>query len=118
MTFLADENIPLEVVRQLREKGISILTLTQIARGSKDKEVIERAAKDNCIILTFDKDFGELVFRYRIKTYGIILLRITPRNPEYIADIIVKVLQDENLTLKGNFCVISDTKVRLIPLKQ
>jgi predicted nuclease of predicted toxin-antitoxin system len=63
MRFLADENFPRTAFDALAASGIDILRLSPDQHGSKDTEVLEAARADRRILLTFDKDFGELVFR-------------------------------------------------------
>jgi len=63
MKILADENIPKYVCDALRKIGIDIISITDIMPAAKDKEILNFAKKENRIILSFDKDFCELVFR-------------------------------------------------------
>lgn len=63
MKFLANENIPVELVNELRKLGYDILKVDEIKKGMKDREVIEFSHKEERILITFDKDFGELVVK-------------------------------------------------------
>ena len=74
--FLADENIPFEVVEKLHEKKIDIKSVSLLNPGADDIEVLGMARRQNRILLTFDKDFGELVFKHKIKSSGVLLLGI------------------------------------------
>ena len=58
--FLANENIPFDAVRALREKGYDVLWTREDSPGSTDIEVLEAAQKQDRVLITFDKDFGEL----------------------------------------------------------
>lgn len=60
MKLLADENIPLSLIRELQEAGYDIIGVRSYCPGISDKEVLEYAHTDHRIIVTFDKDFGEL----------------------------------------------------------
>ena len=62
MKFLADENIPLKVVEELRQMNIDILSLSLLKPGATDYEAAQIAQKEKKIIITFDKDFGRLIF--------------------------------------------------------
>lgn len=65
MTFLADENIDTQVVRTLRESGYDIEYIAEFQPGIHDGSVMDKANRDGRILITADKDFGELVFRQK-----------------------------------------------------
>jgi predicted nuclease of predicted toxin-antitoxin system len=86
MRFLANENIPYDAILALRDKGHDVLWIRVEAPGTNDADVLKRAINEERILVTFDKDFGELAFRFRLPAQcGIILLRIPERSPAYIA---------------------------------
>jgi predicted nuclease of predicted toxin-antitoxin system len=60
--FLADENIPRRVVDLISEKGYDVLWIKKIAPKSSDDRILSMAEADGRIILTFDRDFGQLVY--------------------------------------------------------
>ncbi|MGH8001185.1 MAG: DUF5615 family PIN-like protein [Brasilonema sp.] len=77
MRFLANENFPGDAVEALRNQGHDVTWIRTDAPGITDPEVLNRAQSDERILLTFDKDFGELAFRSHLPaTCGIILFRI------------------------------------------
>ena len=80
--LLADENVPLKAVEALRRKGVDVVSVIELSPGLKDREVLDLANREGRIIVTFDKDFGELVVRERARVKGLILLRFRrdPRN--------------------------------------
>ena len=63
MRFLADENIPGDAVTELETAGHDIVWVRTVAPGSKDEDILALAVREERIILTFDKDFGELAWR-------------------------------------------------------
>ena len=75
MKFLADENIPLEVVHGLESRKINIVALSDVKPRVSDEELMQYAKKEKRTIITFDKDFGELVFRNKQKSCGVILMK-------------------------------------------
>ena len=76
MQFLANENFPLVSVRNLRDFGLDIASIMEDSSGIKDTEVLARAVSENRIILTFDRDYGELIFRrFLPKPIGVIYFR-------------------------------------------
>lgn len=63
MRFLANENFPVPSIRQLREAGYDIAAVIEDNRGCDDKTVMSRAVAEERIIITFDRDYGELIYR-------------------------------------------------------
>jgi len=102
--FLADENVPLKAVKALKRKGLDIVSVIELSPGLKDKEVLNLANKEERIIVTFDKDFGELVVRQRVKVKGLILLRFISRSSQQVAEKIWQVLES-SIPLENNLPV-------------
>lgn len=75
--IVADENIELKIIQNLRENHFEPISIFETSRGITDLEVIEIAEKNEALILTEDKDFGEWVFSHHKPTTGVILLRFT-----------------------------------------
>src|ERR1700746_1508904 len=77
MRFLQDENIPGDAVPELETAGHDIVWVRTVAPGSKDEDVLALAVREERIILTFDKDFGELAWRTGLPvSTGIVLFRL------------------------------------------
>ncbi len=115
--FLADENIPLEVVNALKKDGINIKSVTEFKFGLSDKVIIKLANKDNLVIITFDKDFGKLVFKLRMKSNGIILLQFHPQTIDYIVAMLRNVFRLQIDFIKS-FVVVETGRIRVIPLNE
>lgn len=81
-----------------------------------DEEVLKLAQKEGRILITFDRDFGELVFREGVRVKGIILLRFAPRSPEYIATRIESLLKTKEITFERQFVVVTESRIRVTPL--
>lgn len=64
MKFLANENFPRPSTIILRDKGFNIKSIQEYSPGITDEEVIQIALELDLIILTFDRDYGELIFKY------------------------------------------------------
>lgn len=62
MNFVADESCVRPVIQALREAGHDVVAIAEIARGATDDQVLERALKENRVLITEDRDFGELVY--------------------------------------------------------
>jgi predicted nuclease of predicted toxin-antitoxin system len=116
MRLLANENFPLDAVTALRENGHDVAWIRENAPGSGDEEVLTRAQQEERILITFDKDFGELAFRSKLPaTSGIILFRISAPSSEYIARLAVQALAART-DWAGHFSVIEDNRIRMTPL--
>jgi len=87
MNLLADENSPLSVVNALEEAGYDIVGVRDHSPGISDSEVIRYAHSTHRVILTFDKDFGELAVKERVTPCpGVVLIRIPKKSPAWIAE--------------------------------
>lgn len=94
MRLLADENIPGAVVAALTGAGHDVVWIRQTTPGASDPAVLEIPREGGRILLSFDKDFGELVFKRRLPAPpGLILLRFTPASPTEAAEFVVAMLQ-------------------------
>ena len=87
MNFLADENIDRQIVDALREDDHAVLYETEMIPGISDDEVLDKAEKGSAILITADKDFGELVFRQQRITKGVVLVRLAGLLPSKKAEI-------------------------------
>ena len=116
MKFLADENIPLKVVKRLREDGLDITSIAEIQIGMDDEEIAKLSEKEEMVLITFDKDFGEIIFRKSIKPYGLILLRIPPKSVEYIYNFLKWLLTESKIEFEGKLVVVREDKIRVLNL--
>jgi predicted nuclease of predicted toxin-antitoxin system len=112
--ILADENIPIEVVKFLQR--CRLVSVTEFLQGFSDLEVLELANRENRAILTFDKDFGEMVVREKAKVKGLILLRFAPRTPEQIAARVWQILTSQ-FPVENSLLVVRENTIRIIRLK-
>jgi predicted nuclease of predicted toxin-antitoxin system len=115
--LLADENVPLKAVEALRRKGVDVVSVIELSPGLKDREVLNLANREGRIIVTFDKDFGELVVRERARVKGLILLRFAPRSPQQVAEKIWRVLES-GISLEDGLLVVREHVVRVVKLKR
>ena len=116
MRFLVDECCDAGLVDALRGDGHSVLYATESLRGASDEELLTCAFSEDRILVTEDKDFGELVYRLRQAAHGIVLL------PFDVTDRALKIprlrylLEQEAERLRGAFIVLEADKVRIRPL--
>ena len=116
MRLLANENFPLDAVEALRASGHDVAWIREDSRGTSDDKILLRAQQEDRIVVTFDKDFGELAFRSKLPAQsGVILFRITPKSSQYIAQVAVQALASQT-DWTGHFSVVEDNRIRMTPL--
>ena len=114
--FLANENVPGEAVVAARQAGHDLEWIAETMPGVDDDLVLTTALAEQRVLVTFDKDFGEMAFRQgKAATCGIILLRPKVRSPEYLVQFMIAVL-NQAVTWEGNFSVAQEGKLRVVPL--
>ena len=113
MNLLADECVAAEIVARLRDDGHDIEIASAFRAGAPDDEVLARAAAAGRVLLTADKDFGELVYRLGRAHAGVILLRLSGTPAMDRANAVSSVLRDRVHELHGNFTVVDKDSVRI-----
>lgn len=113
MNFIADEGVDRQIVERLRIKGYSVVYVAEMQPGISDDVVLDLANQHNALLVTADKDFGELVFRLRRLTSGVILLRLAGLSPERKAEIAVLIINQHLEELIGAFTVIAPGSLRI-----
>ena len=111
-----NENFPRPVLVALRKAGWEVFSVAEECPGIPDEEVAALCEDQQGILLTFDKDFGELVFRRGLSAgSGVVLFRITPESPEAAAEVALALARAQ-LELRGSFCVIMRDRIRVRPM--
>jgi predicted nuclease of predicted toxin-antitoxin system len=77
---VADESVDKQIVDRLRVNGHDVLYIAELDPGVDDEIVLSRSRQENAILLTADKDFGELVFRQHLLHSGVLLIRLAGLN--------------------------------------
>jgi predicted nuclease of predicted toxin-antitoxin system len=116
LKFLADECCDTGLVASLRSDGHDVLYVLEKKAGATDHEVLQDAYNEGRILLTEDKDFGELVYRLRKPSKGIILIRIDVKERHLKWERLKKLIDHYADRLPGNFAVIDVQKFRFRPL--
>jgi predicted nuclease of predicted toxin-antitoxin system len=113
MQFLANENFPLDVVEALRNEGHDVVWIRTDAPGSKDPEILHRAVAENRVLLTFDKDFGDLAFQFGLPAAcGIVLFRLQANSSAALAIKVVAAIRSRS-DWAGNFSVVEPGRIRI-----
>ena len=113
MRFLVDECTGPAVAQWLRLQNHDVISVYDEIRGADDKEVIKKASEQNRILITNDKDFGELVFREKKQHKGVILLRIEDERAANKIAVLKQLLEKYESFLLGQFIVVTETTVRM-----
>ena len=113
MRFVADESVDSAIVERLRRDGHEGLYVAETQPGIADEAVLELANRDGAVLLTADKDFGELVYRLGRAHHGVVLIRLEGFSAERKAEVVAEVFRDREQELAGAFCVISPGIVRI-----
>lgn len=113
MRFLADENFPGAAVEALSAAGHDIVWIRTEAPGVEDEAVLAWAEREARILLTFDKDFGELAWHSRLPaSCGVVLFRVTIADPKTIGTMLASRLAERG-DRAGHFAVVEDGRVRM-----
>ena len=113
MRILADENFPRLIVEALRAAGHDVAWIRAEAPGSTDEQVLARAGTDHRLLLTFDKDFGELALRRGLAgSQGIVLFRLPSGRPAEVMTRVVTAISSRE-DWKGHFSVVEEKRLRM-----
>lgn len=113
MKFLADENFPRPALEALRKAGWDMFSIAESRPGISDDEFIALCTDQQRVLLTFDKDFGELVFRRGLSAAsGVVLFRIIPESPAEAVGVALALVESQP-DLAGTFCVVTRDRIRV-----
>jgi predicted nuclease of predicted toxin-antitoxin system len=113
MNFLADESVDRQIVDRLRQDGHFVSYVVEMEPGISDDAVLNLANKESTVLLTSDKDFGEMVFRQGRSNQGVILVRVAGLSPKSKADIVGLAIKEHVSELTKAFAVITPKSIRI-----
>ena len=116
MRWLIDECVDAALAALLREAGHDVVYMSDVASRAPDPEVITRADRENRLLLTEDKDFGELIFRQARRVPGLVLVRIEPLRRFRKGPRLLSAIDRLGESLFGHYTVIEDARFRSRPL--
>jgi predicted nuclease of predicted toxin-antitoxin system len=112
MKFLANENFPFPSIEVIRNLGYEVISIAEKYSGISDLEVIKLATEQRLIILTFDKDYGEIIFKLKqIEPPAVVFYRFKGITPPQ-AGLMLKELISSSIQLNGMFTVIEEENIR------
>ena len=117
LKFLADVNVERGIIELLRNMGFDVRWVADLDKFMEDQQVLKLAEKENRILLTNDKDFGELVFRRKKEISGLILFRVKGQDTGLKKQLLKRLLKGHKDKLKGYFVVVTKDKFRFVPIR-
>lgn len=113
MNFLADESVDRPIVVRLRQEGHRVTYVAEVGPGMPDDEVLNLANQEAALLLTADRDFGEMVFRQRLHVHGVVLIRLAGLSAKSKADIVALAVREHLMELPRSFAVIMPGMLRV-----
>ncbi len=113
MNLLADEGVDKLIVDRLRQDGHEVAYVAEMSPGIDDDTILRQANDNGALLLTLDKDFGELVFRQRLVHAGVILIRLAGLQSATKADVVATAIAEHETELLNTFSVISPGSIRI-----
>ena len=113
MNFVADESCARPVLQALREAGHDVVAIAEIARGATDDQVLERALKEKRVLITEDRDFGELVYARGRSSAGVILVRFPSQARRAKSATVIEAVSRLGSRLRDAFTVVEPGRVRI-----
>ena len=107
MNFFADESLDRQIITRLWQDGHSVLDVTEMDPGISDDKVLSMANKSKAILLTADRDFGDLVFRQGRLTEGVVLIRLAGWLSTKKAELVSAIINQHVKELQHAFSVIT-----------
>ena len=107
MKFITDENLGIQIPRFLKSLDYDVISVIEVALSYPDIDILAIANKENRILLTTDKDFGELVFKEKLIHSGVILLRLRDESVKNKKKVILREL-NSGKNFEGKFTRIRD----------
>lgn len=115
MNFLADESVDYQIVERLRLEGHEVLYVAEMEPSIPDDLVMQRANEHFALLLTEDKDFGELVYRQGLIHRGVILARLAGLSSQTKALVVSTAIAERGNEMPNAFSVISPGMIRIRP---
>jgi len=113
LSFLADESLEYRIVLHLRKGGYDIVSIAEDSPSITDKDILKQAHKGKRVIITNDKDFGDLVYLMKLDHCGIILFRLTSERVIDKMNALTTLFKEHSKDIVNNFIVLGDADIRI-----
>jgi predicted nuclease of predicted toxin-antitoxin system len=112
MRFLVDECTGPALASWLRDHDHDVFSVFDEARGMDDNQIIRKALDEEWILITNDKDFGNMVFRDGRLHRGVVLLRLEDERSASKIQVLARLLEAYSDRIPDSFLVVTETQVR------
>ena len=114
--FLIDQNISQKIASFLSGLGFDVKTLGDLGlKGVPDTEIVEAAKKEDRIVITFDKDFGEIYYFYERGKFTVIVLYIEDQTVQNVNEVLGKFLKTSDINvIRNKLVILYENKIRLV----
>jgi predicted nuclease of predicted toxin-antitoxin system len=112
LEFVADESCTGSVIKALRIAGHDVIWIAETSAGSPDEAVIEQAMQSGRVLITEDRDFGELVFARTYSTAGVLLIKFRGRARDSKPNAVLEAIEKKQNSLRSGFTVVEPGRVR------
>lgn len=113
MNFLVDESVDRQIVDSLRQDNHFVLYVAEMEPGTSDEAILNLANQRDALLVTADKDFGEMVFRQLRITSGVVLIRLAGLLPETKGKIVASLMRKHSAEIAHSFTVITPNAIRI-----
>lgn len=113
MNFVADESCAMPLIQALRDAGHDVVAIAEVAKGATDGQVLERALNEKRVLITEDRDFGELVYARGRSSAGVVLVRFHSRARQAKPPTVCEAVSKLGSRLEGAFTVVEPGRVRV-----
>ncbi|MBI5741860.1 MAG: DUF5615 family PIN-like protein [Nitrospirae bacterium] len=113
LKFLVDVGVSRKVEKWLAENGYDAKSVRDIDPKANDAEILHLAVNEGRMVITMDKDFGELVYNSGLKHSGVLILRLEDANGDRKLEVVKKILSDYTDKIQNRFCVFQDGRLRI-----
>ena len=107
MKFVADESVDRSIIDRLRQDGHQVWYVAETAPAICDEAVLDAANREAALLVTADKDFGEMVFRQHRFSGGIVLIRLVGLSAARKAEVVAAAICRHQSELAEGFTVIT-----------
>jgi len=113
LKFLIDAGVGKKIENYLHEEGYDIKAVRDIDPCMEDENIIRTAFLENRMVITMDKDFGELAYHSSMKHSGVLLLRLEDATSSTKLKVVKFIIENYSDRIKNCFCVFQNDKFRI-----
>lgn len=113
LKFVLDVGVGNKTLGYLRAQGFDVISIIDLDPSMSDTNILSIASQDARMVVTMDKDFGELVYRIGKGHKGVLLLRLEDATGDEKVEVIRNILENFADQIEGKFCVFQNGRLRI-----